>query len=39
MPTNPGCVPGVHVFGAHAGPPSTGVIDVGFAPIEVAISR
>lgn len=38
--TFPSCETGVHVFHAHTGTPaSTEAIDLGFAPIEVVVSR
>lgn len=39
-PANPSCATGVHVFHAHTGERAAAeAIDVGFAPIEVAVSR
>jgi hypothetical protein len=39
-PANPSCDSGVHVFHAHTGAPAAAkAIDVGFAPIEVVVSR
>jgi hypothetical protein len=39
-PANPSCATGIHVFHAHTGVPAlAGAIDVGFAPIEVVVSR